>query len=430
MDNCKKYLKDVLCFESFINDFNIIENNSNIKYDNLQFWRLVFLLSRSYINDNFHKMLELVNQDYLELIFSGNVKIDDFKDTTFPTNNEEILKLLIDNHYFKISTNTKDYIYFFKIIRNHLSHYNYELNNNIIIINYDKKSISLSIATLVLIVLATLSNVGQSKKIYSYDFSLSLLGNYLFETKVINLIDNNNITPLDFISYSVPVIINNLLLILNNYDENAENTPKDELEIIKIEKIREAFPEVCKSFGYEAKLSIPDDIITTKVENYLQDNGYEMNEDIKLYSNLYSMLKDDIKLATISYKLFIGILFSIFQGNRISSPYKVFFPILKNLITINYLNIVFCDYATNNNKNISNELFDYINPEDEKNIPHKMRNSLAHCHYKFQDITKNTSDIIIEFWDEQKGIINFKCKIKKENVYKLINNYTQFFKNI
>ena len=119
---------------------------------------------------------------------------------------------------------------------------------------------------------------------------------------------------------------------------------------------------------------------------------------------------------------------SIYNNNDFVNEYKIYLPLFNNEFIICYLNIIFWDYACQHNSIISSNLFKYINPIEEKNIPRKIRNSLSHCHYRYEDITDNSAFVIIEFWDEYESKINFKCRIKRENIKNLTDDDINIFK--
>ena len=415
MNKKEYYLKDISIFKDFIKHIN---NLDNLNYNKENFWHLLLLLSRSYINDNFHKMFELVNTDYLARIFSGTVTREDYFDNTFTTNNEEILKLLLNNQFINITPNNNNYKELFKTIRNHLSHYNYKFENNIISF-YDNKlniNISFSIASLCLILLAGLSNKGQSNRINSSDSSILRTNNLPSEITVTNQIDYNEITPLELIHIIRNDLIVPLFIIIKS---EITNIPNEELPI---EILKRTLPDLISEYGYNIKINPINSHIREQINNYLDKYDFNINDN--QYNNIYHIIIDEIKRSTISYKLFIEILY---HKNNLNN-FKEYLPILQNQIIIDYLNIVFCDYAYKQQNILSNEFFEYLNPNKKENIPQKLRNSLAHCHYRYQDITNSSSDIIIEFWDEQNNKINFECKIKKGKIEKLIEAYINSFK--
>lgn len=425
MNTINNYLNDVEMFQNFMNNLNksnIFEKNFN--YNKNDFWYLLLLLSKGYLNDNFHKMFDMINDDFIKKAFTCSLARDDFFDNTFMTDNEDILKLLLSNQYFKFPKIINNYSDLFKKIRNHLSHYNYTYENNIIKFysNAYKSEICISVATLTLLLLASLSNIGQSKKINAFESSILLINTIPIELTVTNKIENNDITPNDVIRNELNHQLN---YIINIIKSNIKDITKEELPFITIDIIKQILPDFMNDIGYDVHIEPLDDNICFQISTYLENN---IDIDNHIFNNLYQMVKSDIKMATISYKIFISILYKIINNKDFCNEYKIYLPLLNNELIICYLNIVFCDYAWQHNSIISSNLFEYINPIEEKNIPEKIRNSLSHCHYRFEDITDNSAIVIIEFWDEYESKINFKCRIKRENIKKLTDDYINIFK--
>ena len=409
----EQYLSDVELFQKFIKDLSKLGKERIDSYQPNDFWDYAFLLSRSFLNDNFHKLFDLANEEFLSIVFSSHATKENYLDTVFSTNKDEILDLLLQNQYIKIEPNTKDYKLIFKIMRNHLSHYNYEVDDNKIIIEsrgMDREyRIECSIASLVLLLLAALSNIGQSIVEGANDSVILKINNEYVEIKATKINNEDTITPGDFLRDALPDLFNNCKF-------NSISQMKDIISIIG------------KEFNLDIEFQAIEDHIIHNIENYVVKNDledyYEGNKD---FANYYSMIYDSIKRSTISYKYLIEILYELCNHLSLEKENKVFLPILNNMKFICYLNIVFCSYAEERCNILTTQLFEYMNPEDCKNIPHKIRNSLAHCHYRYQDITDDSSDIIIEFWDEKDNQKNFECKIKKDNIEKLTNSYIKNF---
>lgn len=414
------YYNDVKTFDKFINNLQIIDYSI---FDEKDFWHLLLLLSRGYLNDNFHKIFDMVNEIYLEQVIFCSVTIDDFYDNTFLYNNYEILNILINKQHFKIDPYISDYKKIFRIIRNHLSHYNYKYEKDLITFEEkeDNITISFSVSTLVLLLLATLSNVGQSNKIEAYEnFILDLQYNTV-DIKAINNVNQNIMTPLELIRSEELVQYINCIA---NYTRELCDLPEEEKEVVFIEILRTLLSDYGKQHGYIFNIDFLDSNVIDSIYKAWKKNP-QMG-DVDIFKNIYNMLKDNIKCSTISYKIFVDLLYRMCISKSKIDDYDSYMPILKNLIIINYLNIVFCDYAIKRNTSLSNEFFEYLEPISCDKIPSKIRNSLAHCHYKLDDMLEESSDIIIEFWDEKKNVINFKCKIKKNKVNSLIENYIKF----
>ena len=405
------YFADVELFKEYMNDFSSYDCGKKIEYSKEKFWHLLFLISKSYLNDNFHKLFNMVNDDLLEKVFTCTLHIGDYFEDAFPIDNNSILELFLSNQHFNVDNNFNDYKKLFKIIRNHLSHYNYEFENNIIkFYSYDYKlHVSFSVATLVLILLASLSNIGQSKKINAFETFMLRLNDDVYEVVVRNKILNNELTPNDVSRNIVKPLLSNTF----------RGKKESDLEKIEGYLCSILFPNILKETGYEVKINRFDKSIMEIIAKYLGEIE-EIEE--QEFINLYQMINSSIKMSTISYKYLITILFGFFTNKRdYYKEFSLFIPLMNNELIICLLNIVFCDGVARKYNNVSDYLFQQIKPRKIASIPWKMRNSLNHCHYKFQDITNDDSDVMVEFWDENENVINFECKIKFLICTELVN---------
>lgn len=411
-----KYKNDILLIQKFIKDVDELStyNDHRAFYTEDEFWQLLLLLSRGFLNNNFHKLFSSINKEYTESALLGTTELDNFTDNCFPYNRNEILTKLISNQYIRINDLNKNYQKVFKTIRNCLSHYSYEIKNNIIIINPpNNKEIEISIASLVIVLLATLSNCGQSTKKGMYDTALMVINNELYETRVTNKIDSQEITPLDvtlqlqMVSALCQITFNSLnihSISKNDIIEAIKKTTNSEEKILEIKAV--------------------DTKIENAIYNYCEKINYKKldNQD---FTNLYFIIEDDVKRATILYKYITEIIYSYYKGTKLSESISFYLPIIKNMLSIIYANIVFCDYAYKQKSTIEPNLFKYIKPENYTKIPRRIRNSIAHCRYRFEDITNPSSNIIIEFWDGNEEKIDFECEITKGNFLKLTNEYAK-----
>lgn len=59
----EQYLSDVELFQKFIKDLSKLGKERIDSYQPNDFWDYAFLLSRSFLNDNFHKLFDLASEE-------------------------------------------------------------------------------------------------------------------------------------------------------------------------------------------------------------------------------------------------------------------------------------------------------------------------------------------------------------------------------
>lgn len=141
---------------------------------------------------------------------------------------------------------------------------------------------------------------------------------------------------------------------------------------------------------------------------------------------LYMCAYDKTIGAGIIYDSLISLIFSIRDKKieEMSDFFSYFYPILSNAVFICYMSLVFDDlFSRNFNGTIDSGLFIQKTEIEDKKLPWKFRNSLAHSRYYFENIFDPSEGIVIEFWDEKNGNKNFECQITKKNAEKLIDQF-------
>ena len=400
-------------FMDYIHKLSKDEKLCNLSIDDLLFLianekEILFYLSKSYINDNFIELLEQVDIELIKEILSGQA-VDVFSKNCFIVNNDIITNSLLNNQYFNISQKLFDNpIYALEIVRNNLSHFNYMVLFNTVIIDdkIKKEKLEFTVDSLILLLLAAFSNQGQSYKKGAFDY-------FVIENNIISIInkdDENQYTPYD------------MKLEIKNAFEEAVRRYKCNYTI---DKFLEDTKKLLNEYGnYEIKV----EAIDTKILKKLKIEKINTQEDM----NLYVSYIDNIRCATISYKLIITMLHLLTSGKMAIyyNEFKKYFPIINNTLFISYMTLVFNDYMVHDCEGFIEDVFEYIDNEYKKipkikKVPIKLRNSLNHARYKFYNILDDSKGIIIEFWDQDKNKINFSCKITKENTLKLIKKYLE-----
>lgn len=416
----KDYQSGIDILKQFMDKVYKISNNKkdNTEEDLLfyvsNYYEILFYLSKSYLNDNFADLVEQIDENLVKDVFTGNITKNNFYKDCFIHDNEQIIEELIKNQYFQLpSTMLNNISETFRLIRNYLAHFNYIIMNNMVIIDlkekdikkYNINTISFSIESLTILILATLSNQGQSYSKDAYDYyTLAFYENFSNKIniehsvilKISNNSNNNKYTPLN----------------ITKYITNQNITQLD--DVINITKILGKYKITKIDF---------DRNIINKLDYELLNINNSQN-----FINLYMSCFDDKRRATISYKFALGILYLLVNGREeeIYSIYKNYFKIINNTLFICYMSLVFDDYSIEKNGVVNESLFKELNfYRKNENIPRKFRNSLAHARYRFDDILDDSKGIIIEFWDEKDKVINFKCKITKENALLLIDKYVE-----
>lgn len=411
----ERYFKELERFNKFRNDFNN-HNKINIKPDEEMFYNILFSISKSFINDNFHKLFNQVDKEYVENVIYCNVGLTDFRDDCFQSLTTQILKELLSKQHFKIYPEKLNYKVIFKYIRNHLAHYNYEKKDNIIYIKDDKYKLEFSIASLCLLLLATLSNQGQSKTVGSYDYAL-LKANYFTNDAVFlktKFKKNMPLYPLDYL-IMYQEFFNLSLIALKN--ENLQVEP-------------EVIHNVCldqfnKTNNIELYFEELNEDILKNINWYNKKKNLNINfkTEENAWLNIYVASSDEIRKSSIAYKLIVQSIYILYLNNNydFNNIKKLYKTLINNELFIAYMNLVFCDYFLNRTKlEFVDNLFETIKPKSCNNIQRKLRNSLSHCNYRFDNILDDSSDIIIKFWND---IDNFECRVKKSEMNKLIEKY-------
>lgn len=418
----QEYKKGIFECEEFYKFMNYIyklskdEKLCDLSTDDLLFFianekNILFYLSKSYINDNFIELLEQVDIELIKEILSGKA-YDVFTENCFFIDNDIITNDLLNNQHFEISPKLFDNpIYALGIVRNNLSHFNYDVEVDKVVIDdkIKKEKLVFSVDSLILLLLAAFSNQGQSYKKGAFDYFV--VGNNI--VSIINKDDENQYTPYDMkleiqSSFEKAIRINKCVYTLDEFLEDATN--------------------ILNEYGnYEIKV----ETIDTKILKKLKIEKINTQEDM----NLYVSYTDNIRCATISYKLIITML-HLLTSDKMAIHYnefKKYFPIINNTLFISYMTLVFNDYMVHDCDGFIEDVFESIDEEYKiipkiKKVPIKLRNSLNHARYKFYDILDDSKGIIIEFWDQDKNEINFSCKITKENALKLIKKYLETLK--
>lgn len=396
----KKYIDEINIIKKFMNDIEHIKYHDfkkiNFDFYNTNFEKILFYISKSFISDNFEELFSRVNNEVLETVFEEKVilnpELDHYSSKSI---------YLFNNQHFVISDTMKvDLNYAYKIIRNNLCHFCYTIKDNIVYIEdrNTNEHIEFSIASLHLLLRDTLCTYGQSHIKGAYEY-LSLLNmNYML--KIQNITDNM-IPPAFLVDRIVSYCKDNNLLFL------------------KSNKVVNEMMKYIKGIGNYYVRKIPYD------ENiFKKANINRISNQVEL--DMYMCAFDDVKRAGITYNKITDILFAL-KNNDIDFLNNIpdrYYSIISNTVFISYMSLVFDDYFIKDFEGVINTDLFYEKPNViNHDIPRKFRNSLAHSRYRFENIFDSSKGIIIEFWDEYKNTINFKCKITKNNACILIDEY-------
>lgn len=400
------YLEGIATVKQFLNDIDLLSENKvvdiNLSFYKKNYEKLLFYISKSFLSDNYDQLFYNLDPEVADAVFNNktflNPEIKKYHSISLYLNERKYCKMPERFHNDPMNA-------YKVIVRNALCHYNYKLKDDRVIIdkvNFEEGA-EISIASIICLVRDTLSSYGMSTKKGAYDYCclLSPIENQSKMILIKNLKDNEQAPSL---------IIKNL-----NYQ-----LKKQGLKQIRIspKKLMIFLKQFVAQFGdyYVKVLSFKPDIMR-KANLFKISNRKELD--------LYMCAHDDIKRAGIAYNILLNLIFKLRDGKTESLSHLTdFYPILSNTIFISYMSLVFDDLFTKKFAgNINSKLFIQKTEIEDKDIPRKLRNSLAHSRYRFEDIFDSSKDIVIEFWDEKDGIKNFECKITKENALTLINDY-------
>ena len=238
----KDYQSGIDILKQFMDKVYQISNNKkdNTEEDLLfyvsNYHEILFYLSKSYLNDNFADLVEQIDENLVKDVFTGNITKNHFYKDCFIHNNEQIIEELIKNQYFQLSSTMSNNISeTFRLIRNYLAHFNYIIMHNKVIIDlkekdikkYNINTISFSIESLTILILATLSNQGQSHSKDAYDYyTLAFYENFSNKIniehsvilKISNNSNNNIYTPLNIwiLIKSIFHLLSSLFILKND----------------------------------------------------------------------------------------------------------------------------------------------------------------------------------------------------------------------
>ena len=405
----KDYLDGISIVKHFLGDIDalIANKHSQINFDfyKQNYEKLLFYISKSLISDNFDELFFNIDLGQAKGVFTNDlapIMIPGFK----PSAPSEYM----NKHAFcdmpsRFSEDPKLAYKF--IIRDSICHYDYEIKGDRIIIDkifYEENlpvHVEITIASLMALMRNTLSSFGSSRNEGAYHYYRFLnprFGDSCYY-KIVNLRDNK-LSPSDFAKGLI-------------YREKMYGKPESPSRCSKYIK------ELASSLGsYYIKREKFDDEIVRKAGL----SSVSTDEQYFLYMCAY----DRNMGAGIIYDALVSLIFSI-RDNKIdemSDFFDKFYPVLSNAVFICYMSLVFDDlFSRNFNGTISSNLFIHKTEIEDKKLPWKFRNSLAHSRYYFENIFDPSEGIVIEFWDEKNGIKNFECKITKKNAEKLIDQF-------
>ncbi len=400
----EEYFKGIAIVRQFLDDIELL---SDKKYDEIdfdfyekKFEKLLFYISRSFLSSNFDELFYNLDDEVPKTIFNQtgflNPKVKNYSALT---------KYLFEHQYCKMPERLlQDPILAYKVIRNMLCHYEYKIVGDKIIfekVDFDKNA-EISVASMVKLLQETLTSYGKSTKAGAYDYwpVLSSTEGKSCMFLIKNLEDN--IAP-------PSSVITHLSYELK----------KNELKTIPSTNSFYIFlKEMANHLGryYIKKVCFNQETMEiagiSKISNH---------DDLDLYMCAY----DRIKRTGIMYNMLVDILFSLHNQstNHLHDEYNRFYSILSNTVFISYVSLIFDDsLAKNFNGIVDSNLFTKKTAVQDKDIPRKFRNSLAHSRYCFKNIFDSSGKTMILFWDEESGERNFKCEITKKNLLKFIRD--------
>lgn len=402
------YLEGISLVKHFLDDIIFL---SREEYDEIDFSfyddkyeKLLFYISKSLLSENFDELF--ANIDVRQAKATFNNKLEEVN-LGIPLSSAS--KYMIDHQYCKMPKRfSDDPILAYKfIIRNSISHYEYKLKEDRVVIDrmFFEENLPVyaefSVATLMALLRNTLSSFGSSNKKGAYHYYRFLnpqVGKSCY-FKIVNL-EDNIVSPADVAKAFA-------------YREKIYGRSPS------ASSYRKYLDEIAKITGrYYIKREDFDKCIMEKAGI----SSIDTVEDYFLYMCAY----DGAMRSGIVYDTLIDLVFSL-RDKTIKDRFDFFsrfYPILNNSIFILYMSLVFDDLFTKDfNGTINSGLFIEKSELEDKDIPRKFRNSLAHSRYYFENIFDSSEGIIIEFWDEKNGIKNFECKITKKNAETLINQY-------
>lgn len=437
--NILNKIENFKCFVKVVKDIskNKFVNEEKINMIKNNYYELLISLCTTYMTDNMEELYKQCNKEWVNNIFFNHETKDEYVDDLFYDDTNQILDFLVKNQYFsKNDLLLKKPLKAIEIIRNHLAHYNYNLNGNLISFNDNEDnfkfgSLSFSVESLILLEISILSTNGQSFMKGSYDYlyltayeqkNFFIVPEEYRMLKIIKMNDKEDIMP-TYLKKSLQTKNNDFLK-----DKKYEN---------EIEKLRNDLVNNYNSF------------INNRLIDGFKYEIYELNTDIinriksinkdlmkfdksKKFCTIYSCTIDDIRRSTIAFQKIIHILHLIMDDkvNSIYTVYSDYFKIINNSLYICYMALVFNSVFAYNFDLMQDYIISkHFNVEEGKKISIKFRNSLMHCRYRFNDILDDSNGITIEFWDENKGKKNFECEITKGNSKDMIDNYIKYIKN-
>ena len=104
MNETKSYLYDINRILSLMVNLVHYEENDKTCKRKIDFWYMIFLISKSFLNENFHKLFNFINDDFIEKVFMESVSKSDFFDDTFLCDNSCIIDLFLNNQFFEIDS--------------------------------------------------------------------------------------------------------------------------------------------------------------------------------------------------------------------------------------------------------------------------------------------------------------------------------------
>jgi len=400
------YLEGIATVKHFLDDIGLISQKKysaiDLDFYKNNFEKLLFYISKSFLSDNFDELFYNLDDESINTVFNEGIRLNKFLDK-----HSDLAIYLSTHQCCKLPKRLHDdpMLGYRVVIRNALCHYRYKLNKDRVIFEKVEfnEGAEISVASLAVLLCGTLASYGQSRKKGAYDYwpLLDRYGNGSFLIMIKN-IDDNTIAPADLIVWSQQIL-------------GKRQTIDASLSRKFIDYVKGYAP----NFGryYIKKINF-DQTIMKKAKINRVSNIEELN--------LYMCAHDDIKRAGIAYSTLTRVLFALSNNDidSIEDEIGSLGPILSNTVFISYMSLVFDDlFARDFNGTIKSGLFIEKPKVEDKSIPWKFRNSLAHSRYRFENIFDSSGKIVIEFWDEDKNGINFECKITKENATTLIEDY-------
>lgn len=407
----EKFLEGIENVKRFLSDIELL---SSASYDDIDFdfyknnyEKLLFYMSKSFLSDNFGELFEKLDEEVARTVFN---------DKQGEAIDSPLVRYITERHYCRIPRRLlADPMKAYKVIvRNYICHYDYSFDKDRVVfksVDFDRDAI-MSIASIVNLVVATLSSRGRSTKkgAYEYYSLLSERENQSILFKIQNTQDNILAPSSVVIHFDHDLKLSGKKYFINSSPRLFNAFKRTLLDTFKYAaNIHGHYYIRCEDFEFETMKKAHISGVSNKTE-----------------LDLYMCAHDDIKRAGITYNMLLDIIFKLrdkdIKGLReIDSRY---YPVLLNTVFISFMSLVFDDlFAKNFCGVIDSGLFIEKSDIKDKDIPRKFRNSLAHSRYHFEDIFNASNGIIIEFWDEDDKGINFQCKITKKNAEKLIDSY-------